>query len=318
MRRLQDFSGGRQFKNDDLIVIQEQLDRFSNIFNALEAFVITGLVVSPNGGNYDISEGLVFINGKTIHYPGETNRTLPVNSVIREAAETEELPRDYVLDANNRDGVIKSNITITNTSGTDGDQYIKIDTSGPLRRLEDAIKDNTLPIGSIQMYSGSVGNFNGSGAGTGKLKGFQLCNGSNGAPDLRGKFIAGLDERSSGQDTDFDAIGDAGGSKVHDHKFGDFTAASDKITLGEKDGNEVSISPQSEYDAGGSGVLNTIAADKDGDSTLDHASNYDLKTADGSSLPPYYTLAFIYWVGNGDAWGEYTGGGSQGSGTEQD
>ncbi|MDR1227124.1 MAG: hypothetical protein LBK47_09550 [Prevotellaceae bacterium] len=49
------------------------------------------------------------------------------------------------------------------------------------------------PIGSITMWHGSVGNFDNTGKGLPgtSVDGWAVCNGANGTPDLRGRFIVG-------------------------------------------------------------------------------------------------------------------------------
>ena len=62
--------------------------------------------------------------------------------------------------------------------------------------LEDAavttakLASNVLPSGVIMMYSGAW-NFDSTGLGTGDLAGWALCNGQNGTPDLRDRFVLG-------------------------------------------------------------------------------------------------------------------------------
>lgn len=78
-----------------------------------------------------------------------------------------------------------------------------------LRKLDQA----STPIGGIIMYSGSLAEFDGTGLGlvASDKMGWGLCNGNNGTPDLKGKFIVGYDPG----DGDYDAIGKIGGEKEH-------------------------------------------------------------------------------------------------------
>jgi microcystin-dependent protein len=68
------------------------------------------------------------------------------------------------------------------------------------------------PQAGIIMYSGSTTNFitNGLGKVGTQLDGWALCNGNNGTPNLKGRFIAGYDPL----DADYNAIGNLGGSKT--------------------------------------------------------------------------------------------------------
>jgi len=89
--------------------------------------------------------------------------------------------------------------------------------------------------------------------------GFSLCNGSNGTPDLRDKFIVGAGDSYNPADT--------GGTTVHDH-IGD-SAHTHTITGG------VAIQGGPDYAAV------TAAASKPG------------TTDESGTLPPYYALAYI-------------------------
>jgi len=71
----------------------------------------------------------------------------------------------------------------------------------------------TFPVGGIVMWGGSAGVFDGTGFGTGVLSGWALCNGNNGTPDLKGKFIVGYSEATG--DVDYNTIGKTGGEKTH-------------------------------------------------------------------------------------------------------
>ncbi len=54
----------------------------------------------------------------------------------------------------------------------------------------------TVPAGSIIMYSGTF-EFDFTGLGTGNLAGWALCNGNNGTPDIRERFVMGTDSSSA-------------------------------------------------------------------------------------------------------------------------
>lgn len=90
--------------------------------------------------------------------------------------------------------------------------------------------------------------------------GWVICDGNLGTPNLKDKFIVGADNTY--------AVGATGGSALHTH---DFTT----------DGHNHTLLPGANL-AGGA-VHNTTSS-----------TNQDTGTTDnGSSLPPYYALAFI-------------------------
>lgn len=108
-----------------------------------------------------------------------------------------------------------------------------------------------LPSGAILLWYGSIASI---------PSGFVLCNGANGTPDLRNKFIVGAGSTYS--------VDDTGGSVNHSHTFA-------------TDGHTHDI-------AMGAGLPAGIGLDD----TTQPAT--DTGTTDaGSSLPPYHSLAYI-------------------------
>lgn len=90
--------------------------------------------------------------------------------------------------------------------------------------------------------------------------GYWLCDGTHGTPDLRDRFVVGAGDSY--------AVDDSGGSVNHDHTF-------------TSDGHFHTIQ---------AGDIIAWGAQYSGQST----SETDTGTTDpGSSLPPYYALAFI-------------------------
>lgn len=109
----------------------------------------------------------------------------------------------------------------------------------------------SLPSGIILLWSGSIVNI---------PTGYVLCDGNNGTPDLRNRFLVGAGDTYNPDDS--------GGAVNHNHAF---TATVHSHTL--EYGTEV---------AGGAGFSST---------TDTHAVTGT--TDNGSSLPPYYALAYI-------------------------
>lgn len=108
-----------------------------------------------------------------------------------------------------------------------------------------------IPSGCIVIWSGSIASI---------PSGWYLCNGSNGTPDLRNKFIVGAGSTY--------AVGASGGNTTHTHTF---TTNSHDHT-----------SPAG-IDLGSGAAWNRTTDAKTDSGTTDSAS----------SLPPYYALAFI-------------------------
>ena len=108
-----------------------------------------------------------------------------------------------------------------------------------------------LPTGIICLWYGSIGSI---------PAGWILCNGANGSPDLRNKFVVG-----SGDTYAVDAVG---GSVNHNHPF-------------TGDGHTHDIPAGLGIGAGANYGLTTMPTPSTG------------TTDNGSSLPPYHSLAYI-------------------------
>ncbi len=82
--------------------------------------IVDGCVVTDNAGNFDISEGVVYLNGRFLRLPASTNQTFP--KYIEEAAETFEAKQFA-------DGDTKDLISVRVAqlvSGVPSDQYVAI------------------------------------------------------------------------------------------------------------------------------------------------------------------------------------------------
>jgi hypothetical protein len=125
--------------------------------------------------------------------------------------------------------------------------------------------NGTIPIGGIIMWSGGAA-----------PTGWQLCNGSNGTPDLRGRFIVGS---GAGPGLTSYAVHNTGGveSSAHTH----------------------SIDPPNTTSSGTGGSNGVFAAHEDDGwpGTHTHDVNIDPFTSGGASAnenrPPFYALAYI-------------------------
>lgn len=105
--------------------------------------------------------------------------------------------------------------------------------------------------GLIYLWSGAIANI---------PAGFVLCNGANGTPDLRDRFVVGAGTTYNPDDV--------GGSVNHNHGF-------------TGDGHVHEIAGGG--DIAGGGVFDEFTASEVATGTTDN----------GSSLPPYYALAYI-------------------------
>jgi microcystin-dependent protein len=142
------------------------------------------------------------------------------------------------------------------------------------------------PAGVIVLWSGSIGSI---------PSGWVLCNGSNGTPDLRNRFVVGagstyaVDATGGSADaivvshthtaTSTSTVTDAG----HFHSFTRNTSngTSSNVALGNGDGNGSSVTQNTDTKTTGITVATTTTNASAGTSGT------------GANLPPYYALCYI-------------------------
>ncbi len=128
--------------------------------------------------------------------------------------------------------------------------------------------EERVPKGAIMMWSGSINNI---------PIGYALCDGGNGTPDLRGRFIVGYDP----SDEDYNAIGKTGGEKAHTMTVAEMPSHSHSYLLSTEIQDDVN---------------------HDGYDTIVHIENTQVSTGNTGgnqaheNRPPYYVLAFIIKV----------------------
>lgn len=101
--------------------------------------------------------------------------------------------------------LIDTDITLKEDASTIGPEHVG-------GRMKEVLEAAANPVGSIIMYHpANLTEFDSSGLGVAQnVLGYAICNGSNGTPDLRGRFIVGYNP----SDTDYDTIGETGGAKT--------------------------------------------------------------------------------------------------------
>ena len=179
----------------------------------------------------------------------------------------------------------------TGGTGTDGDKGQKgeVGSSG----------STGIPSGFIGLWSGAANAI---------PSGWYLCDGNNGTPNLRGKFIVGYDNN----DSDFD-VNDTGGSKDatlvshshtvdnHTHTFSGSGSHSHSHTTNDYVGRSNYAEPRN-FGVGTDGNLNSTGGTTSATVTISISGNTGGSTpntnAQGSSatnanLPPYYALCYI-------------------------
>lgn len=143
-----------------------------------------------------------------------------------------------------------------------------------VNNLTTTVEESSVPVGLISMWSGSIANI---------PDGWALCNGTNGTPNLSGRFIVGYGR--TGSDDDY-AIGETGGKQsvllsaaqsglpVHKHGFNILYSGGTLNTAVSAPGQTVRTVglPDPQYIANSGGT--------------DAQSSHE-------NRPPYYVLAYI-------------------------
>lgn len=148
-----------------------------------------------------------------------------------------------------------------------------------------------MPIGAILIWSGSHASI---------PEGWKLCDGQNGTPNLSGRFVVGY----SSTDSDFNLVNKVGGGKNvtlqannlpnHTHEVNDpghihdFQLNTEKVGTGNQNGLSRQHVDSGEYRGKTKNTTTGITIKNSGGKEVPDAIN---------TLPPYYTLCYIMYVG---------------------
>lgn len=151
--------------------------------------ILAGCVVSYDSGTglFDITEGLCLLNGKLITTP-----SIEGVSVVQYLVVDTTLPNAGKF--------------VTTLPGT---PYISFFTGGSSQYYKDVVTRNAAIIGEVRMMAVNPLNFDGTGLGIYKMKGWAISNGANGTYDMRGRMPVGLDTSS----VPYTTLGEQGGAE---------------------------------------------------------------------------------------------------------
>lgn len=273
-------TGGYPIKAERLKELQDAFE----IFNGLGAILGTTAIVSGCQVNgTQTADGVVYYNGELYNFVGGTTQ----NEVVIVEVETSRPFNDGTTK------VVHTANYITFGSGTGAISWANFKRTNSLQEIESRI----LPPGTNpQLYCGAINAI---------PTGWQLCDGTNGTPDLRGQFIVAYNPN----DTDYDAIGKTGGAKqvalteaqmpTHNHSGTTSSSGTHTHSI------QHSTSNSGGNVAANSGVI-THNNNLDGNmSTTSAGAHTHSLTINNAGLgqahenrPPYYTLAYIIYTGN--------------------
>lgn len=270
-------TGGYPLKTERL---QEMQTAYS-IFNALGALagdltIISGCKLTGT----TIGDGTVYIGGELFAFKAATVTPTSTVVIIEEA-----INRGF------KNGFVKQVHTIRYaTFGTAETSWKWTD----FKRIDSlkSIQARLLPAGTNpQLYCGSVGNI---------PTGWQLCDGTNGTPNLKGQFIVGYDA----ENVDYNAIGKQGGAdKVT--PSGTLDSTSLNLTIprdgwGSTGGNLGSATAGRLIVGSGNAEnaesLESLRAAGQNQSISGNHS-HPFTGAEHENRPKYYTLAYIIYIG---------------------
>ena len=158
-------TGGFPLDTDVLNFMQNAYE----VFNALGEMagnlaILKGCIVTGSS----VADGVVYIAGEVLPFRGGT---LSTNVIIRE--EKRSLPFE-----NGENKEVEYTRYATFGNGATTYNWVDFKRINPIKELQKAI----VPMGMIAMWSGEVNQI---------PQGWRLCDGENGTPDLRDKFVLG-------------------------------------------------------------------------------------------------------------------------------
>lgn len=227
------------------------------------------------------TEGLIVINGELMPLKGKPQRFIRVSEDIED------------IEAG---GQTFDSARVSRYAQYQSIRQPRTCFSAGLFKICQPISEHIVPQGAIMMWSGQIDDI---------PYGWNLCDGENGTPDLRGRFIVGY----TPDNTDYSTIGNTGGESSHQltidempkHNHATLTsttnttvttnqngAHSHSIPTGKSTGNSTTAVPKAEKK--GWTPLNSNPAGT-------HTHTFTMYARGGGEAhenrPPYYVLAYI-------------------------
>lgn len=253
-----------------------------NLFNALGAIAGNKAIIKGcDTVGSTVTDGVVYLDGEVYEFRGGNSQ-----ATVRVIEEAESKQFE---DGNTKD--VHFTRYVTFASGAGSIPWSDFKRANTLLELSSRI----LPPGTNpQLYTGAINDI---------PNGWQLCDGTNNTPDLRGKFIVGYHPGN----TDYNTIGNTGGEKevqlqtpnlpAHNHGGATSTQGNHSHTVylkkGENDAGNSGKDLRRNIETGESTSVQTEAT-----GAHSHLIQNEGDGQPHENRPPYFTLAYIIYTGN--------------------
>lgn len=266
---------------------------------------LTGVDVSVVGGtNYTITEGWLFYDNELFQvaaFAGSSASNIPVAAITTTNAAHEPHATN---DGSSVVGtaVVNTIRTITWSFGLPGSgefDYTAIEDNQIKKNLN--IVETVFKTGMVMQWSGSMSEFDANGIGINNLVGWGLCDGRNGRPDLRGRFVVGRSDsnpplgNTEANKVEYQTIGNIGGEAAHQLSESELPEITPAVNdPGHEHDNDAGETTRTGSD--GPNVL-TTGGGASGQGTQSATTGISIDSFGGDQAhenrPPYLTLAFI-------------------------
>ncbi|MBO2009158.1 phage baseplate protein [Hymenobacter negativus] len=214
MKTLEFDLGGRPIANDDLVTLQsETTASVAALYLGRGAFIVSGCQVSGSGPSYNVSAGIVFLDGQLLRFYGAGSVTLPMQ--LQRGGYDFLDQRTYQVGGTKTCIRERVAVLVDADPSYTGGEFIPFDTWGGLR-WDHVMRASVRYLGEIAPLA-SVGyvptdyDADGRGLPGTSAWGWHECNGSGGTDNYNGRVLLGRDANKSAYDT----VGKQGGAETH-------------------------------------------------------------------------------------------------------
>lgn len=288
-----DNNGGHPAHLDDLRWIDQGIRQaFQAVMSPFgidnqSAVILKGCSRSSNAGIITISEGYISIGGELCFVPshsysvaGNDEEYFYVKSDFDNSGlkqyQDNNLHDTYEIRIGEVKTVAQGNIPAGHTKYQDAKNVYQIINS----------KMDVIPVGTVLLWSGDIQNV---------PSGYALCDGANGTPDLRGRFVVGQDPRATDPnnqvwDSNYNNQGAVGGEKDHQLVVNELPPHSHLYGVNNSDETgQGGLQSPALVDAGGAITAGNAGFPLDKQVLSQQAGS----GAKHNNVPPYYVLAYI-------------------------